>query len=48
MSKAFVKESDEAEDLELPEVAAVAGFKNYMTPAGYRALRDEFEHLVKV
>ncbi|WP_217126721.1 transcription elongation factor GreB [Hydrogenophilus thiooxidans] len=48
MSKAFVKESEEAEELEFPEVAAVAGFKNYMTPAGYRALREEFEHLVKV
>lgn len=47
MSKAFVQERDDDDD-ELPEVRAASGFKNYMTPEGYRALREEFEHLVKV
>lgn len=50
MNKAFVKESD-AEDEEdgaagLPSLPA--GTKNYMTPAGHRAMRDEFEQLVRV
>lgn len=48
MSKAFVRESEVDEDEELVEVQSFPGFKNYMTPAGYRALREEFERLVKV
>ena len=49
MSKAFTKESD-AEDLEDLEDASPipAGAKNYMTPHGWRRMRDELAHLVKV
>lgn len=49
MNKAFVKESDAADDDE--EVAAPAlpaGAKNYMTPAGYARLDAEFNQLWKV
>lgn len=50
MSKAFTRESDGEDDAgELPEAAALPkGTKNYMTPAGFRRLRDELTHLVKV
>ncbi|MCX7893578.1 MAG: transcription elongation factor GreB [Burkholderiales bacterium] len=50
MSKAFVKESDTAEDDELqPEGGAEAGSaRNYISPAGYRRLREEFDHLWEV
>lgn len=48
MSKAFVKESDH-DDEDLPEALALpSGYKNYMTPAGYQALKDELAHLMKV
>src|SRR5262245_33661888 len=46
MSKAFTKESDEDEELELD--AAESGLpveKNYITPAGYRRLREELAAL---
>jgi transcription elongation factor GreB len=47
MNKAFVKES-ESDDDELPgQPALPAGTKNYMTPAGHAALREEFERLIK-
>lgn len=48
MSKAFTKETDEPEeDLDLqPDPAAIPpGAKNYITPAGYRRLKDEFAEL---
>ncbi len=48
MSKAFTKEGDEPEeDLDLqPDAAAIPpGAKNYITPAGYRRLKDEFAEL---
>ena len=50
MKKAFVKETDAAtEEDDLPgQPALPAGMKNYVTPAGHRALREEFERLVKV
>ncbi|MCX8087011.1 MAG: transcription elongation factor GreB [Rhodocyclaceae bacterium] len=50
MSKAFVREPDQEEDDEDPAGAPSlpVGTKNYVTPAGYRALREEFERLVKV
>lgn len=51
MNKAFVKESDEADDPDAedsPESRLPAGMKNYMTVRGHAALRAEFEHLVKV
>jgi transcription elongation factor GreB len=46
MSKAFTKESDDADDddLQLPDLPA--GGKNYITPAGYAALRDELLDLI--
>ena len=47
MNKAFVKESDEDDDLDsapkLPQ-----GVKNYITPAGYQRLKDEFDQLWKI
>jgi len=50
MSKAFTKESDADEDLDgLEEANPIpAGAKNYMTPHGWRRMRDELAHLVKV
>ena len=50
MSKAFTKESDAVDDLEDLEDASPipAGAKNYMTPHGWRRMRDELAHLVKV
>ena len=49
MSKAFTKESDDAEDLDLEaaESAPQVG-KNYITPAGYRRLREELAGLWEV
>jgi transcription elongation factor GreB len=47
MNKAFVKEQDDVDDDELPESQALpAGTKNYLTPGGYAALRDELVHLM--
>jgi transcription elongation factor GreB len=50
MSKAFTRESDAADDLDdLEEPSPIpAGAKNYMTPHGWRRMRDELSHLVKV
>jgi transcription elongation factor GreB len=53
MSKAFTKENgaaDDLEDLEDVEDASPipAGSKNYMTPHGWRRMRDELSYLVKV
>jgi len=49
VSKAFTKESDEDEalDLEAAESAPQVG-KNYITPAGYRRLREELAGLWEV
>jgi len=50
MSRAFVKETeadDEDDDLS-GQSSLPAGTKNYMTPAGHRTLREEFERLIKV
>ena len=48
MSKAFTRESDSAdEELELTSQLP-AGLKNYITPNGYRKLREELDHLWKV
>jgi transcription elongation factor GreB len=49
MSKAFTKESDgadEDDDLALP--ALPSGAKNYVTPAGYKRLREELMSLLDV
>ena len=46
MSKAFTKESDDADDdaLQLPSIPD--GGKNYITPRGYATLRDELLDLI--
>jgi transcription elongation factor GreB len=47
MNKAFVKEQDDVEDDDLPEAQALpVGTKNYLTPGGYAALRDELAQLM--
>jgi transcription elongation factor GreB len=51
LSKAFTRESDAApdeddDDLSLPPLPA--GSRNYMTPAGYRRLREELMTLLDV
>ena len=50
MSKAFTKETDTDEEDDLPDDAPAlpAGAKNYMTPAGFEALRREFRDLLHV
>ena len=49
MSKAFTKESDAGlDDDEIVAPAMPAGAKNYMTPAGYRRLREELLALLDV
>jgi transcription elongation factor GreB len=50
MSKAFTKENDAAEELDDIEEASPIppGSKNYMTPHGWRRMRDELSYLVKV
>jgi transcription elongation factor GreB len=49
MNKAFVKESEEADDdLDLEPPGVPPGTKNYITPAGHRRLRDELLHLLDV
>jgi transcription elongation factor GreB len=46
MSKAFTKETDNEEDLDEPDPLP-KGVKNLMTPAGFRALEDEREFLLR-
>src|SRR6266702_7689358 len=50
MNKAFVKESSEKndDDLDVAQPEIPAGTKNYITPAGYRRMRDELLHLIDV
>jgi transcription elongation factor GreB len=48
MSKAFTKESDDSDDDELQLAALPPGGKNYITPVGYKALRDELLALIDV
>lgn len=49
MNKAFVRESEDAEEDDLaPAPALPSGSKNYMTPAGYARLEAEFNTLWKV
>jgi len=49
MSKAFTKESDDAEPDDLPDDAGglPAGAKNYMTPEGFARLREELMNLMR-
>jgi transcription elongation factor GreB len=48
MNKAFVKESTDEndDDLDAAQPDVPAGTKNYMTPAGYRRMRNELLHLI--
>ena len=48
MSKAFVKETDQddVEDIDLGP-AIPSGAKNYMTPEGYRRMREELRRLAR-
>ena len=48
MSKAFTRETDDDDDDEVSLPAIPAGTKNYITPAGYRRLKDEYMHLLDV
>ncbi|PPE68649.1 transcription elongation factor GreB [Caldimonas thermodepolymerans] len=48
MSKAFTKETDQDDDDDLALPAMPAGTKNYITPEGYRRLREELMHLIDV
>lgn len=49
MNKAFVKETNEDDDEEIPGMLIIpGGSPNYMTVAGHAAIRAEFEQLVKV
>lgn len=48
MSKAFVKESDDEDDLDSGTPVIPAGTKNYITPAGHQALKDELLRLIDV
>lgn len=49
MNKAFVKESDQDEDDDIPQAQALPpGTRNYITPQGYARLRDELAHLMNV
>ena len=46
MSKAFTKDSDNADDDELALPAVAAGARNYITPIGYARLRAELLELI--
>ncbi len=46
MSKAFTKESEDADDDELQLPAVPSGGKNYITPQGYAALKAELLDLI--
>jgi transcription elongation factor GreB len=48
MSKAFTRENDD-DDEDSPSLPALpSGTKNYMTPEGYRRLKEEYMHLLDV
>ena len=46
MNKAFTKETDTDDDLEPAAPALPTGFKNYITPAGLKRLKDELLQLI--
>jgi transcription elongation factor GreB len=48
MSKAFIKESDSVDEDDIEAPSLPVGSKNYITPAGYKRLRDELVHLLNV
>jgi len=47
MNKAFVKESDDDDDLDATP-AIPAGTRNYITPQGHKRIKDELLHLIDV
>jgi transcription elongation factor GreB len=48
MNKAFVKETDDDDDLDVGMPAIPAGARNYITPAGHRRLKEELLRLIDV
>ncbi|HYD17987.1 MAG TPA: transcription elongation factor GreB [Patescibacteria group bacterium] len=50
MSKAFTTENTDTDDDDLDDVEDVIppSTKNYMTPAGFKVLQDELNHLLRV
>ena len=48
MSKAFVKETDDEDDLPDEPLAIPAGVKYYLTPEGHRRMQDELRQLLRV
>jgi transcription elongation factor GreB len=48
MNKAFVKESDDDDDLDGALPAIPAGTKNYMTPQGHLRMKEELLRLIDV
>lgn len=48
MNKAFVKETDDDDDLDGVESQIPVGAKNYITPAGYQRIKDELLQLIDV
>ena len=47
MSKAFVKETDDAPDLPDDTPGLPTGIKNYMTPEGHRRMQAELQRLLR-
>jgi transcription elongation factor GreB len=47
MSKAFVKETEDAPEPTVEAPPIPAGVKNYMTPEGHRRLQDELRRLLR-
>jgi transcription elongation factor GreB len=48
MNKAFVKESDDDDESDAGLPAIPVGAKNYITPQGYRRIKDELLQLIDV
>lgn len=48
MSKAFTREDDSGDDELEPSLRLPVGVKNYITPNGYRKLKEELDQLWKV
>jgi transcription elongation factor GreB len=48
MSKAFVKETEDEDDLPEESAELPGGVKNYITPQGLQALREELQQLTRV
>ena len=48
MNKAFTKESDEEDDVELPAPTDIAGARNYITAAGYARIHAELMALMDI